>query len=259
MKIELIKEARYALRSGRMMILLVSFLFFALLTPLMLKVVLPQVLGSQLERETTRGIESLMEMTQLGCIQSYMGDVFEIGTIIIAFTLCGLIASEIRDNTWVLPLCAGKRFGHMVGAKLLIFGVILILISIFALFTDYVYSGLLFGFEVGIFSILYGGVLQGVYMLFLLSCLMMWGAFTKRPIPAGVLTLATSYGIHFVSSLFGIERWTPSGLLKHAIDLSPTVGTSMYIPLSITILLVVSMTLITIALLRRMEWSTRNP
>ena len=48
MKTEIIKELRYAIRSGRALILFASFLFFALLTPVMLKVVLPMVLSGQL-------------------------------------------------------------------------------------------------------------------------------------------------------------------------------------------------------------------
>lgn len=255
MKSEIKKEVRYAFRSGRVLILLASFLFFALLTPIMLKEILPRVLGSQFSGGAAQEIGDIMNMTQFGCVQSYMGDVLEIGTIIIAFTLCGLTASEIRGNTWVLPLCAGKRFGRMLGAKLLVFGALLIIVPMLALFADYAYSGLLFGFEVGIFPILYGGLLQGLYMLFLLSCLIMWGALTRKPIPAGILTLATAYGIHFASSLLRVQEWTPSGLLAKAQKLMPAVDQSLLIALATTALLIVLMQLITLSRLRRMEWN----
>jgi ABC-type transport system involved in multi-copper enzyme maturation permease subunit len=165
MRTEIIKELRYALRSGRILILLASFLFFALLTPVMLKVVLPMVLSSQLSGEASQAISGLTDMTQLDCIRNYMDDVLQIGTIIIAFTLCGLTASEIRENTWVLPLCAGKRFGRMIAAKLLVLGALMVVIPTLALLADYAYSGLLFGFEIGILPIVYGGLLQGIYVL----------------------------------------------------------------------------------------------
>lgn len=257
MKSEIRKEVSYALRSGRILILFVSFLFFALLTPIMLKVILPQVLGNQLTGEASEQIGDMMNMTQLGCIQSYMGDVFEIGTIIIAFTLCGLTASEIRGNTWVLPLCVGKRFGQMVGAKLTVFGVLLVTVSVLALLADYGYSGLLFGFEVEFFPVLYGGILQGIYMLFLLSCLIMWGVFMKKPIPTGFLTLATAYGIHFISSLLGVQHWTPSGLLTEAQRLIPEINKSLFIPLAVTVLLISFMTAFAVYRLRRIEWNSR--
>jgi hypothetical protein len=183
--------------------------------------------------------------------------VLQIGTIIIAFTLCGLTASEIRDHTWVLPICAGKRFGRMLGAKLLVFGTLMTVIPVLALLADYGYSGLLFGFEIGVLPILYGGVLQGIYVPFLLSCLIMWGVLMKRPIPAGFMTLATAFGIHFVSSLLNIQSWTPSGLLAQAQKLTPSLA-SLLLPLSVTIVVMVFMITLTLSRLRRMEWNVRG-
>lgn len=252
------KELRYALRSGRILILFASFLFFALLTPVMLKIVLPMVLSGQFSGDVPQAIGGLTDMTQLDCIRNYMEDVLQIGTIIIAFTLCGLTASEIRDNTWVLPLCSGKRFERMIGAKLLVFGSLLILVPIIALFADYGYSGILYGFEIGLLPILYSGLLQGIYVLFLLSCLMMWGVLLKRPIPAGFMTLAVAFGIHFVSSLLRFEEWTPSGLLAHADRLTPTLDSALFIPLVMTVILIVLMLALTLSRLKCMEWNTRN-
>ena len=102
MKSELQKEIRYALRSGRILILFASLLFLALLTPIMLKVVLPQVLGGE--------VNDLVMMTQRDCIRSYLGDVFEIGGIVIAFTLCGLTACELQGDT--LLQCVPGSFLH---------------------------------------------------------------------------------------------------------------------------------------------------
>ena len=233
-------------------------MFFALLTPVMLKVVLPMVLFNQPTGEIMQGMSGLDNITQLDCIRNYMDDVLQIGTIIIAFTLCGLTASEIRENTWVLPLCAGKRYGQMIGAKLLVFGVLMVIIPTLALVADYLYSGLLFGFEIGILPILYGGLLQGVYVFFLLSCLIMWGVLLKSPIAAGFLTLGTAFGTHLVSSLFRVGKWTPSGLLAHANALTPRADSSLLIPLSMTAIWIIVMTLITFAQLKHMEWNTRN-
>lgn len=258
MKTEIMKELRYALRSGRILILFASFLFFALLTPVMLKIVIPMVLSGQFSGDVPQAIGGLTDMTQLDCIRNYMEDVLQIGTIIIAFTLCGLTASEIRDNTWVLPLCSGKRFERMIGAKLLVFGSLLILVPIIALFADYGYSGILYGFEIDLLPILFSGLLQGIYVLFLLSCLMMWGVLLKRPIPAGFMTLAVAFGIHFVSSLLRFEEWTPSGLLAHADRLTPTLDSALFIPLVMTVILIVLMLALTLSRLKCMEWNTRN-
>ena len=144
----------------------------------------------------------------------------------------------------------------MVGAKLLIFGVLMVLVPIIALLIDYGYSGLLFGFEIGVMPILYGGLLQGIYVLFLLSCLT-WGVLIRRPIPAGFLTLVTAFGIHFISSLLNIQRWTPSGLLVEAQKLMPSVNPSLLIPIAVTALIIVFMTVLTLSRLRNLEWNVR--
>ena len=258
MKTEIMKELRYALRSGRILILFASFLFFALLTPVMLKIVLPMVLSGQFSGDVPQAIGGLTDMTQHERIRNYMEDVQQIGTIINAIKLCGLSASEDRDNTWVLPLCSGKRFEQMIGAKLLVFGSLLILVPIIALFADYGYSGILYGFEIDLLPILFSGLLQGIYVLFLLSCLMMWGVLLKRPIPAGFMTLAVAFGIHFVSSLLRFEEWTPSGLLAHADRLTPTLDSALLIPLVMTVILIVLMLALTLSRLKCMEWNTRN-
>jgi ABC-type transport system involved in multi-copper enzyme maturation permease subunit len=249
-------EIKYGFRSGKLLILLACFLFFALLTPLMLKFILPGILESQ--GASSQDLSGLMNMTQAGCIHIYMNDVFEIGTIIVAFTLCGLLAQEIRDNTLVLPLCSGKHFSNIVGAKLLIFGFALILISLAALMVNYLYAGLLFSFDVKIFPIIQAGILQGIYMNFLLACVILWGAVAKRPIPTGFLTLVTAFGLHFIGSLLGIHAWLPSGLLEQAQHLIESPESSMILTLTITNLLIFAMFALALVRLKNIEWNERQ-
>lgn len=250
------KEIKYGFRSGKLLILLASFLFFALLTPLMLKFVLPGILQSQ--GASPQDLSGIMGMTQISCIQIYMNDIFEMGTIIVAFTLCGLLAQEIRDNTLVLPLCSGKHFTSIIGGKLLVFGFALSLIPLLALIVDYMYAGLLFSYELEIFPILRAGILQGLYMVFLLACIIMWGAVQKKPIAAGFLTLATAFGLHFIGSLLGIHAWLPSGLLVQAQHLTEAPESSLILTVTITIVLIIAMFALTLMRLKSIEWNERQ-
>jgi hypothetical protein len=253
---DIIKEIKYAIRSGRLLILFASFMFFALLTPVMLKVVLPGILQNQ--GASPNDLSGIMGMTQTACIQIYMNDVFEIGTIIVAFTLCGLLAQEIRENTLVLPLCSGKYFASIIGAKSLVFGAVMFLIPIVSLIADYIYSGVLFSYEVELLSILRAGILQGLYMVFLLGCLIMWGAILKKPVPAGFLTLATTFGLHFTGGLLGIHTWLPSGLLVQAQRITELTEPSLTITLTITVSLCIAMFLLTLVRLKSIEWNERQ-
>jgi ABC-type transport system involved in multi-copper enzyme maturation permease subunit len=254
---EILKEIKYGLRNNRFLILAASFLFFAVLTPVMMKVILPEVLKSQFPNMSEQELSGMMSMTQLDSIRSYMGDVFEVGSVIVAFTLCGLLAQEIKDNTLVMPLCSGKRFGVIVGAKMLVFGAALILSLLISLLVNFAYSGLLFSFDIGIMPIIRGGLLQGIFMVFLLSALIMWGALIKKPIAAGFMTLATVYGSHLTASAFGFQEYVPSGLLTAAQQLSETPADSLIKTLCITGAIILLFAATTLISLKKMEWNER--
>ena len=134
------------------------------------------------------------------------------------------------------------------------FRFLMVLVPIIALLVDYVILG--YSWLETELSLFYDGLLQD-YVLFLLSCLMTWGVLIRRPIPAGFLTLVTAFGIHFISSLLNIQRWTPSGLLVEAQKLMPSVTPSLLIPIAVTALIIVFMTVLTLSRLRNLEWNVR--
>lgn len=249
--VDIAKEFRYGLRQSRFLILAAVFLFFALSAPVMMKVILPAILKSQFQNSDA--LKGLMEVSQIGCMCSYMGDVFEIGTIAVAFTLCGIMGQEIKDRTLVLPVCSGKRFGDIVTAKMLVFGAALVLILTMALVADYLYAGLFMGFDVrSIWTVVRSGLLEGLYMVYILSCLVLFGTLIGKSVAAGVVTLAVAYGSYFIGNLLAIGRFLPSGLLTQASALS-TLSDTIYITLSITAVLIMVNCALSVALLRRME------
>ena len=257
MRTSMAKEWAYAIRSGRLVVLLGSFLFLAVSTPLMYKYILPMILETQLGQVSSQEIAAMMNMGQRESMESYMGDVFEIGSIVVSFSLCGLLAQEISENTLVIPLCSGKRYGEIIGAKILVFGFILSFVQCISTFITYVYSGVLFSFEIDAGPVIISGILQGVYMVFLLSCILMWGVSAKRPIPTGFATLATVYGMHFLGSIFNMEKYLPSGLLIEANKMGS--GSILQIAGTIlpTVILIVLMTLAAVARMKGLTWNER--
>jgi len=254
---EIHKEIQFGLRNSRFLVLAIGFIFFAVLTPIMMKVVLPQILASQFPDLSAEALQGMFNASQLGTIQSYMGDAVEIGSIIVAFALCGLLAQEIKDNTLVLPLCSGKRLGNIVGAKMIVFGMWLVFSTTIALVIDYVYAGLLFSFDIGLAPILRGGVLQGLYMVFLLASLIMWGALLKNPLAAGFASLATVFGLQIGSNLLKIQKYTPAALLAEAQQLAPASSPHLLTSLCITVVIITVFLAITFMRLQNMEWNQR--
>ena len=251
------KEFKYAIRSSRLLIIFAGLMFFAILGPFMTRVVLPGLLQSQFPGMAEETVREMLDMTQTGSMRGYMGDVFEIGSIIIAFTLCGLMAQELRENTLVLPLCSGMRFPGIVGAKMIVFGAALVAAPLLSLLCNYVYAGVLFSFELSVSPVLWGGLLQGAFMVFLLACLIFWGSLFKKPIAAGFASLATVYALHIVGGLLDIHTYLPSGLLNEAQLLSETPSPGLWKSLCITAAAVTALLYFTMVRLKNIEYNER--
>ena len=252
---DLKKEAMYGIRSGKLVSILGGFMFFSLLTPFMLKIVLPQVLLSR--GASTQDLSGLLEISQIGCLQIYLKDMFEIGTIIVSFSLCGLLAQEIRDGTLVIPLCSGKKYTIILGSKVVVFGSAVLCISLMASIASYLYSGYLYSFEINVLPVLNSAFLLGIYMIFLVLSAAMWGSILKKPIATGFMTLLTAYGLHFLGELLDIHRWLPSGLLIQAQRLTSLSDASIFATIGITSILSIFMYVITLRRLFSLEWNER--
>lgn len=254
---EIKKEIRYGFRTYRFLILFVGFLFFAILDPVMTKFILPAILNSQMPGVPPDVLSGMFDATQVGVMRTYMGDVFEIVSLIVVFTLCGLMAQDIKDNTLVLPICSGKRFGQIVGGKMLVFAAALVLAPVLAVAVNYVYAGVLFSFDIAWGPVIRAGLLQGAYMAFLLVLIILWGTWIKKPVAAGFAALATSLGLYFLGNALGISAYLPSGLLAQA-ALFAVVPSSMALrTLCITAGIVSLLLALTLWRLHRMEWNER--
>ena len=159
------KEFLYSMRNSRFLIIAAAFLFLGLLTPIMLKVILPMIFSSQFPGMDESMIEQMVDMSQRGSLQGFFNDLFEMGTIIAVFTLCGLLAQELKDNTLVIPLCSGKSFSHIVSAKMIVFSIIVTASTTAAASVSYLYSGLLFDFDIGYLPLLQASLLHSLYLI----------------------------------------------------------------------------------------------
>lgn len=253
---ELKKEWIFASRSGRLFILSMSFMFLAVLTPIMLKVLIPEIFRMQFPNLPIEEINRMINASQLTAIQGFMSDLFELGMIIVVFTLCSIMAQEIRDNTLVFPIVSGNKFVNIIGSKMIFFGGVLGLLVTISILICYAYAGILFEFEVALQDVLYAGLLQGSYFLFIVSNLIMWGALLKRTLPTGFVTLVVAYLLQAVGGLLDIHAYLPSGLIDFSSKLqfqSQNIITSV----SITIFLIAIMLIITHSAMKKMEYNIR--
>lgn len=212
------KEWREALRSYRLLILAVGLLSFALLNPLLLKL-MPAILESQ---GLGSDLAGLMDMSQREALRSYLDSLYEIGSLVAVLSLMGVLSGEFNKGTWVIPLTSGANVKDIYWAKLSVSGGILFVFSLAGSLIAYVYGAALFGPDFSsFFPALKAGGLYGVYFLFVASLILMAGSFFKKPSAAAFVSLAFLFLLPPVAGWFDLTKWLPFVLLSEADALSP--------------------------------------
>lgn len=253
---EIKKEIMYSLRTGKLFIILMSLMFLSVLTPIMLKVILPELLQWQFPQMPIESIGAMINASQTSSIVGFLSDLFELGLIIIVFTLGGLVASELSENTLVFPLISNKRIHHVLLSKIITIGASITLILMSTLIINYAYAGLLFEFEVEFAKVLSAGLLMSLYFVFVIANIMFWGVFIKKSIPASFITLLICYGLSAIGGLLNIHQFLPSGLTYFASTLSfQTSGVLNSV--AITLGVIVVMMIVAILKISKMELNTR--
>lgn len=248
------KEIYDGLRNYRFLIILAGILFFALSTPIMNKLLMPQLLQSQFPNMSEEAITSMLVTTQIGNLRGFLSDISLIGMMIVVFTLSGITAAEISEKTIILPITAGKRYGQILISKLLVYGSAICAITTLSTVVNYYYAGLLFGFQLPLGPALRAGMLQGFYMVFVLALLMLVGTLEKKPITTAMLVLIMAAAIPSLMNLLGIHRYVPSVLLVESSMLAVIPSTAVFEATVYTLALVVLLIGFTIIRLMKTEY-----
>lgn len=251
------KELLFGLRNHKFLIIIATFLFFAFSIPVMIKFLLPSVLRSQFPGMSETDIAMMIDISQMGSMTNYMENVFEIGLIVIGFTLAGLIAQEIKENTLVLSVCSGERYQTIIQSKFIVFGLLLFSTSMLSIFLTYVYSGLVFSMDLGWIEILKAGLLDSMYLLFVLALILFFGVLTKKVIATGLLSIGTTYVISLIGSLFDINHILPSGLHIEAGRFQNVWNIDTWLPFMVTVGLIGILYMASLYRLKTMEWNQR--
>ncbi|MCX6383899.1 MAG: ABC transporter permease, partial [Actinobacteria bacterium] len=128
-----IKEIKESIRNHKYLILAVGFIFWALLDPLMLKL-LPLILKTSLPVDLTSLISNITRDT---AFQTFLNDLFEIGTLFVVFSLMGILSNEISNKNLVFPYSRGLKPAGMVIAKYIHYLITISLFILIAFLTNY--------------------------------------------------------------------------------------------------------------------------
>lgn len=185
----LIKEFKEVLRSYKFLIISFTFMFFALLDPITLKL-LPTILKSQTGMES---ISSLITINQAEALKSYFGDVVQIVPIIIAFTISGVISKEYTGHYLDIPLTKGLNVKKMYNAKIGVYAMIIAVSTIMGLLVNYVYSAILFGADIPYHLVIKAIVAISLILLNYLAIHFLIETLVKKAYLASILSLVVYF------------------------------------------------------------------
>lgn len=246
------KEIIEGIRTHRFLILAIGILAFSILDPVLLKIT-PMLLKSQ---AGGLDITSMIDLSQTAAIKSYMKNLFQISSLVIALNLMGVISNELKEKTLVLPYSLGSKMHETVIAKNIVYTISIILFSVLGMTIAYYYSSILFEKDFnGLLEIIKAGVLYGVYFSFLTSLVTFLSSIFKKPIVAGLLSLLVIYVMSPVAKLLDIAKYVPTSLLTEAKYLSSQYSFDLIISVICTIGLIILFTVATIERIKRIEIS----
>ena len=209
------KEVLEATRTNKYLILFIGSVFWALMVPLLLKL-LPFFLNN-LPVDLSAVFK---DFNRDAAYLSFLGDFFEVGTLFFALALMGIISNEVYYKRLVFPYSSGANSTGMVLAKYIHYGLTFSIFILIGFLTNYFYTNRLF--EGGILEIgmvIRSAFLYIVYYAFLLSFLIFLSSLFRRGIIAGITVIALGYTLSIFNQISRIRAYLPNYLLFKAADI----------------------------------------
>lgn len=245
------KEIIEGMRTKKFLVLAIGVLFFALSDPIMLKL-MPEILRNQMQGAD---LSVLFELSQKAALDSYTSNLFQLSTLIIVLSMMGIISKERSDKTLTIPVSLGCSINGIVLAKLLVYGVFILLTNVIGMLIAYYYSGIIFGFTYGsLIAAAVSGALYGIFFVFVLSVLILASSFFKKSFLAVTITLLFVYLMPLAGYFEMLKRYLPANLLTEANYFADLLSKNMFVSLICTISLTVIFSILSVFKLEQVEF-----
>jgi ABC-2 type transport system permease protein len=194
------KEQMESSRQSKYLILGAFFGFFALSTPIMLRLV-PSIMESQMPGFP----KELMEFDAVYSVQNYIKNIYQLGNMAVAFVLMGVLADERLQGKLVYPVSQGASMAGVVGAKLVHYAAAVSAVVFASTMLNYYYSVRLFpGSDPAIAAAARSAGLLAAYFATRVVIVVFASALFTKALAAGLAALVVSYVEPIVTSL---PRW----------------------------------------------------
>ena len=243
------KEVTEAIRTNKYLILFIGTIFWALMIPLILKL-MPLFLKSlPIDLSAV-----FADFNRDAAFISFLGDFFEVGTLFFALTLMGLISNEVYYKRLVFPYSAGADTAGMVLAKYIHYGLTFSVFILIAFLTNYFYTNRLFeGGILGIGIVMRSALLYMAYYAFLLSFLIFLSSLFRRGIITGIIVIVLGYTLSIFNQIVRIRVYLPNYLLFKAADIGNVFDSTLYPTMIISIVLIAVFLYFSILRIKRID------
>ena len=240
------KEIIEGLRTYRFFVIALGIGFFALLDPVMIKL-LPIILQKQFGNID---LSAMMDISLSGVMTSHLKNLYQISTFVIVMTLMGIISSEKIEKTLLLPVAMGLKTTTVVIAKWLIHVTFITIVTLCGMSLCYSYGALLFDESLsGFATALKAGALQSLYFMYVVSLVTALSTLFKKPFIAGITTLVAVFTLPLLGVVLpDLIKFLPNQLLKEAGLFSQTLSGDTLVAIFTTVIL--STILVAISILK---------
>lgn len=206
------KEILESVRQYKYIMLAAGIIIFALLDPIMLKM-LPSLLKGQLPA----GLSALFVVTQKSAVQSYIKELNQIGLLFVIFVFSGTLSEEISNQKLVFPFSKGARPESIVLAKVLHYIITVCILAFIGFSINYYYITILFYKDPIRFSGIFPSItLVCIYYVFNIALALMFSSFFKGGLISGIITLSVSFISATLAGVDSISKFIPYKLINSA-------------------------------------------
>ena len=245
-----IKEIKESSRNHKYLILAVGFIFWALLDPLMLKL-LPLLLKNYMPVDVSVLFSTFTRDT---AFQTFLKDLFQIGSLFIIFTLMGIISNEVYSKNLVFPYSRGLKPAGMVIAKYIHYLITISLFILIAFLTNYFYIIRLFsGGLLSISNVFKSSLLYILYYAVLLSFLLYLSSLFKRSIIPGIITIVFAYSLSILNQFKTIRSYFPNYLFLKAADIKNIFDSSLIPTVIISFCIIILLVYLSILHMKKID------
>ena len=240
------KEIIESIRQYRYLILATGILLFAIMDPIMLKL-LPVIMKNQLPAD----LSSLMVFTQKTAAQNYIKDLYQVGMMIVIFAISGTLSDEINSGKIVFPYSMGGRPSGIVIAKVLHNILTTAILTFIGFSLNYYYISIFFtGTALSYKQILISAAIWIVFFSFAITLATFLSSIFKKGIASGAITIGIIYITSTFANIKGLGKFMPYKLVLGANSYS---FENMTIPIIIAVFECIVFTALTVQRMKKVE------